>query len=55
MDATSTLTHNVEKAFQDQDVVTALAFNIKRAFDRVIEARLIKRLWKQDSRLPIIR
>ncbi len=55
VDAASTLTHDVKKAFQNQDVVTALAFDIKGAFDRVKNARLIKRLWKQDIPLPMIR
>ncbi len=34
-DATSTLTNDVEKPFQDYELLTALAFDIKRAFDRV--------------------
>ncbi len=33
----------------------ALAFDIKGAFDRVTDARLIKRLWEQDISLPMIR
>ena len=44
VDVAATLTHDIEKAFQCQEVPTALAFNIKGAFDRVLEARLIKRL-----------
>lgn len=55
VDAAATLTHDVEKAFQDQEVVTALAFDIKGAFDRVTEDRLVKRLWEQDIPLPMIR
>ena len=55
VDAASTLTNDVEKAFQDQDVVAALAFDIKGAFDRVTDARLIKWLWEQDIHLPMIR
>ena len=35
--------------------MTALAFDIKGAFDRVTDARLIKRLWEQDIPLPMIR
>ena len=34
--------------------MTALAFDIKGAFDRVTDARLIKRLWEQDILLPMI-
>lgn len=41
VDAASTITHDVEKAFQDQEVVTALAFDIKGAFERVTDALLI--------------
>ena len=32
-----------------------MAFDIKGAFDRVTDARLIKRLWEQDIPLPMIR
>lgn len=31
----ATLTHNVEKAFENHDVLTSLAFDIKGEFDRV--------------------
>ncbi len=55
VNAASTLTHNVEKVFQDQEVVTELAFDIEGAFDRVTDARLIKRLWEQDVSLPMIK
>lgn len=41
VDAAATLTHNVEKAFQDQEVLTALAFDIEGAFNRVTDTRLI--------------
>ena len=44
VDAASTLTNNVEKSFQDQEVVIALALDIKGYFDMVTDARLIKRL-----------
>lgn len=54
IDAAATLTHDVEKAFQDQAVVTALAFNIRGAFDRVTDARLVKRLWEQGILLTMI-
>lgn len=55
VDAAATLTHDVEKAFQDHEVLTALAFDIKGAFDRVTNTRLIKRLWEQNIPLSIIR
>lgn len=44
VDAATTLTCNVEKAFQNQEVLTVLAFEIKGAFDKVTDKRLIKRL-----------
>lgn len=46
VDNVATLTHDVEKVFQDQEVVTTLVFNIKGAFDRVTEDRLVKWLWE---------
>ena len=36
-------------------MVTALAFDIKGAFDRVTDARLVKRLWEQGILLTMIR
>ena len=54
VDAAATLTHDVEKAFQDQEVMTALAFDIKGAFDKVTDSRLVKRLWEQGIPLAII-
>ncbi len=55
VDAAATLTHDIEKAFQNQEVLTALAFDIKGAFDRVSEARLTKRLWEQNIPITLIR
>lgn len=55
VDAAATLTHDVEKAWQEGEVLTALAFDIKGAFDTVTEKRLIARLWEQNIPLPIIR
>lgn len=55
VDAAATLTHDVEKAFQDQEVLTALAFDIKGAFDRVTDTRLIQRLWKQNIPISMIK
>lgn len=45
----------MDKAFQDQEVLTALAFDIKGAFDRVIDTRLIQRLWKQNIPISMIK
>ena len=55
VDVAATLTHDVEKAWQDYEVLTILAFDIKGAFDTVTEKRLIAYLWKQNILLPIIR
>ena len=55
MDAAATLLHDVEKAWQDNEVLTALAFDIKGAFDTVMKKRLTARLWEQNIPLPIIR
>lgn len=44
-----------KKPFENQDVLTALAFNIKGAFDKVLEKRLVRRLWEQKIPLPLIR
>lgn len=55
VDAAATLTHDVEKAMQQQNVVTALAFDIKVAFDNVSKDKLIKRLWDQKISLLLIR
>lgn len=55
VDVAATLTHDVEKALQDQEVMTALAFDIKRSFDRVRDTRLVKRLWEQGILLTMIR
>ena len=55
VDAAATFTHDVKKAMQQQNVVTALAFNIKDAFDNVSKNKLIKRLWDQKISLLLIR
>ena len=55
VDAAATLTHDVERAWQDSEILTALAFDIKGAFDTITEKRLTARLWDQNIPLPIIR
>ena len=55
MDAAATLTHDVEKTFANKDILTALAFDIKGAFDRVSKTRLVQRLLEQKISLPPIR
>lgn len=55
VDAAATLTHDVEKAWQDRDVLTALAFDIKGAFDTFTGKKLTARLWEQNIPLPIIK
>ena len=55
VNAASALTNHVEKAFQDQEVVTSLAFDIEGTFDRVADARLIKRMWEHDISLHMMR
>lgn len=55
VDAAATLTHDIKKAFQNQEVLTALAFEIKGAFDSVSKSRLTKRLWEQNIPITLIR
>ena len=55
VDAAATLTHDVEKAFQNQDIITALAFDIRGAFDCVSKHRLVNRLWEQNIPLNLVR
>lgn len=55
VDAAVTLTHDVEKAMEEKNVVSALAFDIKGVFDNVSRNRLIKRLWDQKISLSLIR
>lgn len=38
------LTHNVKKAMQKQNMITALIFDIKAAFDNISQNKLIKQL-----------
>lgn len=55
VDAACTLPHDVERAWEKKEILTALAFDIKGAFDTVTEKRLTKRLWEQKILLPLIR
>lgn len=55
VDTAATLTHEIEKAFQNQEVLTALAFDIKGAFDRVSKTRLTKRLSEQNIPITLTR
>ncbi len=55
VDAVAKLTHEIEKVFQNQEVLTVLAFDIKGAFDRVLKAWLTKRLWEQNILITLIR
>lgn len=54
VDAATTLTHDVEKAWQDSEILTELVFDIKRAFNTILEKRLTARLWEENIPLPII-
>lgn len=55
VDAVATLTQDVERAFGKKEVLTALAFDIKGAFDCVTETRLTWRLKEQGIPLKLIR
>ena len=55
VDAACTLTHDVERAWEQEDILTALAFDIKGAFDAVTKERLTERLWQQNIPLSLIR
>ena len=55
VDAAATLTHDIEKAFFDKKIMSALAFDIKRAFDRVTDGELVKGLWELGIPLTLIR
>ncbi len=44
VNAAATLTHDIEKSFQKQEILTSLAFDIKVAFDKVIDYHLIQKL-----------
>lgn len=46
VNAAATLIHNVEKAWQDSEIFTALVFDIKGAFDTITKKRLTTYLWK---------
>lgn len=44
IDVAATLTHDIEKTMQEQNVITALAFNIKSAFNNISKNKLLKGL-----------
>lgn len=46
VDAAATLTNNIKKTFFDKEIMSVLAFDIKGAFDRVTDGRLVKMLWE---------
>lgn len=54
IDAACTLTHDIERAWGQEDTLTALAFDIKGAFDAITKERLTERLWQQKIPLPLI-
>lgn len=54
-DVAATLVHDIERTWDQKEVLSALAFDIKCAFDTVTEKRLSKRLWEQKIPLPLIR
>ena len=54
VDTTSTLTHDVEKAWEQEYILTALAFDIKGAFDELTKEKLTQRLWQQNILLSLI-
>lgn len=54
VDAAATLTHDVERAFGNKEILTALAFDIKGAFDCATEKQLMKRLKEQGIPLTFI-
>lgn len=55
VDAASTLAYDIERSWEQKEILSALAFDIKGAFDTVTERRLSKRLWEQKIPLPLIR
>ena len=55
LDTACTLPHDVERAWEQEDILTTLAFDIKDAFDEVSKERLTERLWKQKIPLSLIR
>lgn len=46
VDVAAMLTNNVKKAWQDDEVFTALVFNTKGAFNTVTKNRLTTHLWE---------
>ncbi len=55
VDAVCTLTNDVERVWEQEDILTALAFDIKGAFDEVTKERLTERLWQAKIPLSLIR
>lgn len=55
VDAIAMLAHDIEKTFQDQKILTVLAFDIKKLFVRITDKKPIKRLWNKNISLSIIR
>ncbi len=53
MDAAATLTHDIEKVWQDGEVLTALALDIKVAFDNVTAKDLQLIFRKKTSLSPL--
>lgn len=45
VDVACTLTHNVERTWEQENILTALPFDIKGTFDEVTKKRLTERLW----------
>lgn len=54
VNTTATLIHDIEKAMEEKNVVSASTFDIKRVFDNVFRNRLIRRLLNQKVPLSLI-
>lgn len=54
VDVAMTFTHHVEKAFNWKCIITALEFDIKEAFDRIIGKQIIQLLYETNILLPLI-
>lgn len=46
IDAKAMFIYSMKKTFQNQEIVTILAFDIKGVFNRVTKDWLIKQLWE---------
>lgn len=55
VDAATTFTYNIEKVFQDREIIITLALVIKKAFDRVMDSWFVKRLKEQSISLTLIK